>query len=104
MGLTVMPSMFTLAPGASRVLTITANVSKLGVGQWVTGEIKLKAGGKVAPAAHMPFEVFVGRATAVTIDSPTTSGSKTVQLTSKVAIQQFGSRVWGLAKGSVTHL
>jgi hypothetical protein len=103
MGLTVTPSSFTLAPGASQKLTITADVSKLGVGQWAEGEIRLSAGSAV-PVAHLPVTVFVGRAGSVSIATNATNGSQTVQLTSKVAIKSFQSRVWGLTKGTVKSL
>jgi subtilisin family serine protease len=103
MGLTVTPSRFTLVPGASQKLTITADVSKLGVGQWLEGEVRLAAGA-VAPAAHLPLAVFVGKGGSVTIVTNGTNGSQTVQVSSKVAIKSFQSRVWGLTKGSVTHL
>jgi subtilisin family serine protease len=103
MGLTVTPASFTLAPGASQTLTITADVSKIGVGQWLEGEIRLSAG-NVAPAAHLPVAVFVGKAGAVKIVTNSTVGSQTVQVSSKVAIRSFQSRVWGLTKGSVNHL
>jgi subtilisin family serine protease len=103
MGLTVSPSSFTLAPGASQKLTITADVSKQAVGQWLEGEIRLSAG-KLAPVAHLPAEIFVGRATSVALESAGTTGSATVSLSSKVPITSFQSRVWGLAKGTVSHL
>src|SRR4051794_24281970 len=102
-GLTVSPSSFSLAPGASQKLTITADVSKQAVGQWLEGEIRLSAG-KLAPVAHLPAEIFVGRATSVALESAGTSGSATVSLSSKVPITSFQSRVWGLAKGTVSHL
>jgi hypothetical protein len=103
MGLTVTPSSFTLAPGASQKLTITADVSKLGVGQWLEGEVRLSAG-SAAPAAHLPVAVFVGQARDVSIVTNGTNGSQTVQVTSKVKITSFQSRVWGLTKGTVTRL
>jgi subtilisin family serine protease len=103
MGLTVTPSKFTLAPGAKQVLTITADVSKLAVGQWLEGEIRMSAG-NLAPAAHLPVAVFVGRAGSVDLTAAGTSGSATVAVTSKVAIKEFQSRVWGLTKGTVKHL
>ncbi|MDX6486390.1 MAG: hypothetical protein QOF43_1543, partial [Gaiellaceae bacterium] len=103
MGLTVSPSTFTLAPGASQKLTITADVSKLGVGQWVDGEIRLAAG-SAAPAAHLPYEIFVGKAGSVKIVTNGTSGSQTVQVSAPIPIKRFQSRVWGLTKGTVKHL
>ena len=103
MGLTVSPSSFTIAPGATQQLTITADVSKLAVGQWLQGEIQL-SGGKTVPVAHLPVEVFVGRSGSADLASAGTSGSATVSVTSKVPISSFQSRVWGLTKGTVKHL
>jgi subtilisin family serine protease len=102
-GLTVTPASFTIAPGASQVLTVKADVSKLAVGQWLEGEIRLAAG-SAAPAAHLPVTIFVGRSGSVSLTSTGTSGSATVSVTSKVAIKSFQSRVWGLTKGVVKHL
>ena len=103
LGLTVTPSKFTLAPGASQTLTITADVSKAGVGQWLQAEVQLSAG-TAAPAAHLPVELFVGKATSATIVTNSTAGSQTIQVVSRVAIKSFDSRVWGLTKGTVKHL
>lgn len=103
LGLTVSPSRFTLDPGKSQTLTITADVSKAGVGQWLEGEIRLAAG-SAAPAAHLPVEVFVGQAASISIVTNGTNGSQTVQATSKVPIRSFQSRVFGLTKGIVKHL
>ena len=103
MGLTVTPSRFTLGPGQTQTLTITADVSKLGVGQWLAGEIDLSAG-SAAPAAHLPVEVFVGKAQSATLVTNGTQGSQTIQVSSPVKITGFQSRVWGLTKGTVTHL
>jgi subtilisin family serine protease len=100
MGLTVTPSRFTLGPGQSQKLTITADVSKLGVGQWLAGEIDLSAGS----AAHLPVEIFVGKAQSATLVTNGTQGSQTIQVSSPVKITGFQSRVWGLTKGTVTHL
>ena len=103
MTLTVSPASFTLAPGASQKLTITADVSKLGVGQWVDGEVRF-SGGTSVPALHWPYEILVGSSTSVKVVTNGTQGSQTVQLVSPVAIKRFQSRVYGLTKGSVTHL
>ena len=103
MSLTVSPSSFTLAPGASQTLTITADVSRLAVGQWQAAEMGL-SGGNSVPVAHLPVEIFVGRGTSVDLTSAGTSGSATVTLSSHVAIREFQSRVWGLTKGTVRHL
>jgi hypothetical protein len=97
------PSRLTLASGASQKLTITADVSKAGVGQWLDAEIRLAAG-SAAPAAHLPVEIFVGHAGSVSIVTNGTQGSQTVQVTSSVPITSFHSRVYGLTKGTVKQL
>jgi hypothetical protein len=63
-GLTVSPSSFTLAPGASQTLTITADVSRLAMGQWLQGEIRLSGGSNLtvtgpsgAVPAGTPFDL-----------------------------------------------
>lgn len=102
LGLTVSPASFTLAPGAKQELTITADVSKLGVGQWIAAEVRLTASG--SPTLHMPVEVFVGQAQTVKLETNVTQGSATVSVQSPVAIKSFQSRVFGLTRGTVTHL
>jgi subtilisin family serine protease len=104
MGLTVTPSKFTLAPGESKTLTISADVSKLSVGQWAEAQITLSAG-SAAPAGHLPVEIFVGKGGSVSFDSVGTTGSGVAPgLTSKVAIKSFASQISGLGKGVVKHL
>ncbi len=53
----ISPQNFTLADAASRLLTITVDLSQAGhVGSWVYGNIRLKSDGK--PDAVMPVAVF----------------------------------------------
>src|SRR4051812_41086022 len=94
MTLTVSPSRFTLAPGASKTLTITADVSRLAVGQWDEAEIRL-GGGNSVPVAHLPVEIFVGNGQSADLTTSGTTGSATVSVSSHVAISSFQSRVWG---------
>jgi subtilisin family serine protease len=103
MTLTVSPATFTLAPGQSQKLTITADVSKLGVGQWVDGEVRF-VGGSSTPALHWPYEILVGKTTTAKLVTNGTTGSQTIQVSSPVAIKSFASRVYGLTKGTVKHL
>src|SRR3954452_11595431 len=103
MTLTVSPSRFTLAPGASKTLTITADVSRLAVGQWDEAEIRL-GGGNSVPVAHLPVEIFVGNGQSADLTTSGTTGSATVSVSSHVAISSFQSRVWGMTKGTVRHL
>jgi hypothetical protein len=76
----------------------------MSVGRWVEAQITLAAGSK-APAGHLPVEIFVGKGGSISFDSAGTTGSGTAtNLTSKVAITSFSSRVSGLGKGVVQHL
>jgi subtilisin family serine protease len=102
MTLSVSPSRFTLGPGASQTLTVTANVSKMPVGQWLFGEVRLTS--SAAPAAHWPVAVLPGGApTPVDIETTSSSGSHTVTYTSKVDISRLTTTVYGLQQGEVTR-
>jgi len=97
---TVSPAKFTIAPGASQALTVTADVADAPVGQWSFAELTLTS--KSAPAAHLPIAVFPGGTPqAVNIVTTATTGSDTRTVTSDLEIQRFSSVVSGLAKGQV---
>jgi subtilisin family serine protease len=98
--LTVSPSKFTLAPGASQTITVTADVANAIVGQWSFAELSLTSKG--VPTAHLPIAVFPGGAPEpVDIIATGTTGSHTKIVTSDLAIQRFSSVVSGLTKGQV---
>ena len=70
----VSPASFTLAPGQSETLTVTADTSGIAAGDWLFGTVKFTAsgdgdGGAAIPAMHMPVAV---RSTGAT--SGTSSG------------------------------
>ncbi len=56
--LSVTPSSFVLAPGASQTITIDALVTSDSNNEWVFGAITLTPGGGEAPAARMPVGVI----------------------------------------------
>lgn len=98
--LTVSPSKFTLAPGGSQAVTVTADVADAPVGQWSFAELSVTSKG--VPTAHLPIAVFPGGAPQpVNITTTSTSGSFTKTVTSDLEIQRFTSVVAGLAKGQV---
>lgn len=98
---TVSPSRFTIAPGASQTITVTADVANAVVGQWSFGELTLTSKG--VPAAHLPIAVFPGGTPQlVTLTDAQPTGSHIVgNLTADLEIQRFSSVVSGLAKGQV---
>jgi subtilisin family serine protease len=62
MTLSVNPSVFSVAPGASQVLEITADVSGLPSGEWAFGDVRLTTGGAHAnglPIASVHYPVAV---------------------------------------------
>jgi subtilisin family serine protease len=98
--LTISPSKFTLAPGGTQAITVTADVAEAPVGSWSFAELQLTS--KSAPAAHLPIAVFPGGAPVpVNIATTATTGSHTETVTSDLAIQRLSSVVSGLAKGQV---
>jgi subtilisin family serine protease len=100
--LTVQPSRFTIAPGATQTITVTADVVNAPVGQWSFAELTLTS--KAAPAAHLPIAVYPGGTPQpVDIAAAGTTGSHTVTATSDVAIDRFSSVVSGLAEGKVVN-
>ena len=56
--LSVTPSSFVLAPGATQTITVDAVVNSDSNGEWVFGSMTLTPGGGEAPAAHMPVGVI----------------------------------------------
>jgi subtilisin family serine protease len=100
--LTVQPSRFTLAPGASQTITVTADVANAPVGQWSFAELSLTTKG--APTARLPIAVYPGGTPQpVDITATGTTGSHTVTATSDLTIERFSSVVSGLAEGKVVN-
>lgn len=99
--LTVSPSRFTLAPGSTQELTVTADVSKLPAGKYAFGRITL-ASGDGAPDAHLPVTVLPGgTATPVEIQTTSTSGTHVVSVTSPIEIRDLTTVISGLTQGVV---
>ncbi len=98
--LTVSPSRFTLAPGATQELTVTADVSKLPAGKYAFGRITFAASG--LPDLHFPVTVLPGgTAKPVEIETTSTAGTHVVSVTSPIEIRDLSTRISGLTKGVV---
>ena len=54
---TVQPTSFTIAPGATQLITITADVSGGTIGEYAFGSVTLTAQDNLAPAANLPLAV-----------------------------------------------
>jgi subtilisin family serine protease len=102
--ITVSPAQFTLAPGAAQVLTITADVRKLPVGQWNFGAVRLVPTGSGVPETRLPLAFQTPKPVPVDVVTSTTRGSTIVTTTSTVAITNLQTVISGLAQGSVSEL
>jgi hypothetical protein len=101
--ITVSPDRFTLPPGGSQTLTVTADVARAPTGKWLFGELRLATKGG-APAAHLPIAVLPGGSpTPVNIETASSTGTHSVTVTSNIDITRFSSRVSGLAEGKVVN-
>ena len=101
LALTVSPSSFTLAPGATQTLTITADVRKLPVGKWTFADVALTPKSGSAAAQHFPVAILTGAPQPVDISTTSTTGSHTVSVTSKVAIKDLQTAVYGLTEAVI---
>ena len=101
--LTVQPSRFTLAPGATQTITVTADVVNAPVGQWSFAGLTLSS--KDAPDARLPIAVFAGGTPRlVEIATTGTTGFHAVTgLTADFELSRFSSVVSGLARGIVVR-
>jgi uncharacterized repeat protein (TIGR01451 family) len=102
MTLDVEPANFTLQPGETQVLTITANTGNLPVGEWLFGQIWLTGWG---PELHMPVAV---RPTAgvlpgeVVIHTRRDAGSQLVTGLETIEATDLTADVVGLARADLT--
>jgi subtilisin family serine protease len=102
--LTVSPAQFTLAPNATQVLTITADVRKLPVGQWNFGAVRLVPSSSSVPETRLPLAFQTAKPVPVNVVTNTTQGATIVTTTSKVAITNLQALVSGLTQGNVSNL
>jgi len=103
--LTVTPSNFTLAPGASKTLTIKATATaatKPGI--WRFGQINLEADQANIAAAHLPVAVkFIASdlPPSVQLKGAGATGSSTLAVKAGIPVSQLSSRIDGLVPAVV---
>ncbi len=100
---TATPASFTLAPGATQVITIKANVAGQPInGVWKFGELRLTEAANRAPAVHFPISVKATAGGVPSNASATTrrdSGKVTVGGYSALNVTNLTIREFGLTKG-----
>lgn len=103
--LTVTPSSFSIAPGATQALTITANVVGLPAGEWVSGLVQLIPDNANVPSAHLPVVAQTTSAIlpgAVVIATRSNNGSQVESGFKAIEITDLTIETFGLAKATQT--
>jgi uncharacterized repeat protein (TIGR01451 family) len=103
--ITVEPSQFTIAPGGTQELVITANAVGAEQGKWLFGKVILTPAGDV-PAAHLPVAIVSATSIvpdAVTIETRRDAGSQVVTGLQAIAITDLTIETYGLTSGDVVN-
>ncbi len=106
LNITVSPSSFTLAPGATQEIVITADASSAPREEWLFGEVQLTPAG-TAPAAHLPVAVMSTPGiipAAVDIDTRRNAGSHLVTGLETIGISELTIETYGLVTGDKVEL
>lgn len=101
LGLTVTPSSFTIQPGATQTVTISADVSALPLDEYVFGHVTFTSGGNRASAATLPVAVQPVASDlpeSLTIETDDPAGSTTINVKS-VAVSELTANEYGLVRG-----
>ena len=106
MSLSVSPSSFTLNPGETQEIVVTANLSGVPEGEWVFGQVNLTEGGALAPDVHFPVAAAFSSGSlpdSVEIVTRRNAGSQLAAGLQAIEITDLTVTVHGLAKGDVTE-
>jgi len=101
------PISFTLAPGATQVVTVTADVSQLPIGQWAFGEIAFTPESDTTADAHFPVAVkgvIANVPSLMEIDTFKESGSEMMaDLKAKPEITELTVNEFGMVQATLTE-
>lgn len=103
--ISVEPAQFTIQPGESQEIVVTANTAGAPLGEWLFGQVMLTPDGDV-PAAHFPVAVISATGIlpeSVTIDTRRDAGSQSVDGLRTVAISDLTIETYGLTSGEVVE-
>lgn len=104
LGLTVSPMTFTLAPGETQELTITANVETAEAGTWLFGDIQMVEDGELAPDSHIPLAVNPSPALLpedVLITTRRNAGSELIEGVQAIEALDLTAQTFGWAEANV---
>ncbi|MGD2079213.1 MAG: S8 family serine peptidase, partial [Chloroflexota bacterium] len=106
MSLSVSPSSFTLEPGETQAVVVTANLSGVPEGEWRFGHVYLTEDGAQAPDTHFPVAAAFSSGSLpdeANIITRRNAGSQLATDLRAIAITDLTIDVHGLAKGDVTE-
>ena len=106
LSLSVSPSSFTLNPGETQEIVVTANLSGVPEGEWVFGQVNLTEDGALAPDVHFPVAAAYSAGSlpdSVEIVTRRNAGSQLATGLQAIEITDLTVTVHGLAKGDVTE-
>jgi uncharacterized repeat protein (TIGR01451 family) len=106
LSLSVSPSSFTLDPGETQEIVVTANLSGVPEGEWVFGQVNLTEDGALAPDVHFPVAAAFSSGSlpdSVEIVTRRNAGSQLATGLQAIEITDLTVTVHGLAKGDVTE-
>jgi hypothetical protein len=96
---TISPAEFTLAPGATQAVTITADVRKLSVGRWNFGAVTFTPTTASVPATRLPVALRTAKPVPVDVVTNSHQGATIVTTTAKTDITRFSTVISGLTQG-----
>ncbi|MHB8133810.1 MAG: S8 family serine peptidase [Anaerolineaceae bacterium] len=102
--ITVSPATFSLAAGATQVITITANVDDAVIGEWAFGDIKFTEDAALAPDTHIPLAVNPSSGILpdkVNINTRRDAGSQLVAGLQAVEITDLTIETFGLTQATL---
>jgi uncharacterized repeat protein (TIGR01451 family) len=102
-GLTVAPASFDLAPGASQVITVTANVAGEPTATWLFGEVQLTPDDAAVSTAHFPVAVIANTGdipNTMELDVRRDAGSDLVRDVTVIEITDLTVESFGLVQGT----
>ncbi len=106
MSISVSPSSFTLNPGETQEIVVTADVTGAPEGEWLFGTVYLSKAGGLAPDTHMPVAAAFSSGSlpdSVEIVTRRNAGSQLATGLQAIEITDLTTTIHGLAKGEITE-
>ena len=106
MSLSVVPSSFTLNPGETQEIVVTADVNGSPEGEWLFGSVLVSETGGLSPDTHLPVAAaFSAGSLPASVDIVTrrNAGSQLAADLRAIEITDLTTTIYGLVKGEVTE-